>query len=186
MAVTIYREIRADSPTHYRFNISEFPGDSVGDRRAGGCAASRELRITCVAFGIRNHPRERIADAMVLIVRRCQASGPSKSPKIYRTDYRFTALPISRDPSSSSEIEGYFEPVYPERNSSSQITVPYREGVPESPPSKFIVEHPLSAERSRSWSSITVLPVPYRRSLMVHFVRTRQDHAVMPRLMSQA
>jgi hypothetical protein len=36
--------------------------DSVGDRRAGGCAASRELRITCVAFGIRNHPRERIAD----------------------------------------------------------------------------------------------------------------------------
>jgi hypothetical protein len=37
-------------------------GDSVGDRRAGGCAASRELRITCVAFGIRNHPRERIAD----------------------------------------------------------------------------------------------------------------------------
>jgi hypothetical protein len=37
-------------------------GDSVGDRRAGGCAASRELRITCVAFGIRNHPRERIAE----------------------------------------------------------------------------------------------------------------------------
>jgi hypothetical protein len=36
--------------------------DSVGDRRAGGCAASRELRITCVAFGIRNHPRERIVD----------------------------------------------------------------------------------------------------------------------------
>jgi hypothetical protein len=36
--------------------------DSVVDRRAGGCAASRELRITCVAFGIRNHPRERIAD----------------------------------------------------------------------------------------------------------------------------
>jgi hypothetical protein len=83
--------------------------DSVGDRRAGGCAASRELRITCVAFGIRNHPRERIADAMVLIVRRCQASEPSRSPKIfYRTDYRFpvlVVLPISRDPSSSSEIE---------------------------------------------------------------------------------
>jgi hypothetical protein len=37
-------------------------GDSVGDRRAGGCAASRELRITYVAFGIRNYARERIAD----------------------------------------------------------------------------------------------------------------------------
>jgi hypothetical protein len=36
--------------------------DSVGDRQTGGCAASREKRITCVAFGIRNHPRERIAD----------------------------------------------------------------------------------------------------------------------------
>jgi hypothetical protein len=37
-------------------------GDSVGDRRASGCAASRELRITCVAFGIRNHPCGWIAE----------------------------------------------------------------------------------------------------------------------------
>jgi hypothetical protein len=64
-----------------------------------------EKRITCVAIGIRNHPRERIADAMVLIVRRCQASGPSQSPKIFTVPITVTVLPISRDPSSSSEIE---------------------------------------------------------------------------------
>ncbi|KAJ3617057.1 hypothetical protein MTP99_009144 [Tenebrio molitor] len=81
-------------------------GDSVGDRRAGGCATSREMRITCVAIGIRNHPRERIADAMVLIVRRCQASGPSKSPKIFTVPITVTVLPIWRDPSPSREIEG--------------------------------------------------------------------------------
>jgi hypothetical protein len=64
-----------------------------------------EKRITCVAIGIRNHPRERIADAMVLIVRHCQASGPSQSPKIFTVPITVTVLPISRDPSSSSEIE---------------------------------------------------------------------------------
>ncbi|KAH0813310.1 hypothetical protein GEV33_009481 [Tenebrio molitor] len=64
--------------------------DSVGDRRAGGCAASREMRITCVAIGIRNHPRERIADPMVLIVCRCQASGPVEEPE------EFTVTDIER------------------------------------------------------------------------------------------
>ncbi|KAJ3639009.1 hypothetical protein MTP99_002336 [Tenebrio molitor] len=46
-----------------------------------------------------------LPNAMALIVRRCQPSGPSKSPKIYRT-LPFTVLPWSRNPSSSSEIEG--------------------------------------------------------------------------------
>ncbi|KAH0821335.1 hypothetical protein GEV33_001456 [Tenebrio molitor] len=94
-----------------------------------------EKRITCVAFGIRNHPRERIADAMVLIVRRCQVSGASKSPKIFTVPITVTVLPISRDPSSSRERE---------RGSSIQFTVPYREGVPESPPSNYRGAPPLS------------------------------------------
>jgi hypothetical protein len=79
--------------------------NSVGDRQAGGSAASREMRITCVAIGIRNYPRERIADPLVLIVRRRQASGAVEEPEEFTvtvTDYR---LPLSRDPSPSREIE---------------------------------------------------------------------------------
>jgi hypothetical protein len=45
-------------------------------------------------------------NAMALIVRRCQPSGPSRSPKIYRYGTATVAvLPWSRNPSSSSEIE---------------------------------------------------------------------------------
>ncbi|KAH0817220.1 hypothetical protein GEV33_005571 [Tenebrio molitor] len=118
--------------------VSGNQGDSVGDRRAGGCAASRGMRITCVAFGIRNHPRERIADAMVLIVRRCQASGPSKSPKIYRyrTDYRFAVLPRSRDPSSSRVVRARLP---------YRTVKEYRKVLLQ-----IIVEQPLSAERGHS------------------------------------
>jgi hypothetical protein len=78
--------------------------DSVGDRRAGGCAPSREKRVTCVAIGIRNHPRERIADPMVHIVRRCQVSEAVEEPEDF---CRFTVyrLPLSKDPSPSREIE---------------------------------------------------------------------------------
>jgi hypothetical protein len=69
-------------------------GDSVGDRRAGGCAASREMRITCVAFGIRNHLRERIAD------RHCAylpGFGAVEEPEDFTvtvtvTEYRFTVI----------------------------------------------------------------------------------------------
>jgi hypothetical protein len=73
--------------------------DSVGDRRAGGCAASREKRITCVAIGIRNHPRERIADPMVHIVRRCQVSGAAEEPE------EFTVFTVIERPLASTERE---------------------------------------------------------------------------------
>jgi hypothetical protein len=62
--------------------------DSAGDRRAGGCAASRELRITCVAFGIRNHPRERIADRHGAYRPALPAFGAVEEPENYRIDYR--------------------------------------------------------------------------------------------------
>ncbi|KAH0814620.1 hypothetical protein GEV33_008172 [Tenebrio molitor] len=123
MAVTIYREIRADSPTHYRNNIREFPEkkrssaeieDSVGDRRAGGCAASREMRITCVAVGIRNHPRERIADRHGAYRPACQVSGAVREPEeftelpIYRlpfTDYRYRETPRDLERYRGSSIK---------------------------------------------------------------------------------
>ncbi|KAH0813386.1 hypothetical protein GEV33_009404 [Tenebrio molitor] len=131
MVVTNYREIRADSPTLYRNNIREFPGryfesrtlrcggikknrssakieDSVGDCRAGGCAASREERISSVAIGIRNHPRERIADPMVCTIWRCQVSAAAEEPE------DFTVLPLSSDPS------------HLERERGSSIQLPYR------------------------------------------------------------
>jgi hypothetical protein len=73
--------------------------DSVGDRRAGSCAASRGKRITCVAVGICNHPRERIADPMVHTVWRCQISEAAEEPE------EFTVLPLSSDPPASRERE---------------------------------------------------------------------------------
>jgi hypothetical protein len=78
--------------------------DSVGDRQTGGCAASREKRITCVAFGIRNHPRERIAD-------RHGAYRPALPGFVSRQGARrflpfiVYQLPLSRDPSPSRETE---------------------------------------------------------------------------------
>jgi hypothetical protein len=48
------------------------------------------MRITCVAIGIRNHPKERIADPMVLIVWRSQASGAVEEPE------EFTVTDIER------------------------------------------------------------------------------------------
>jgi hypothetical protein len=78
--------------------------DSVGDRRAGGCAASRELRITCVAFGIRNHPRERIADRHGTYSPALPAFGAVEEPEKLPYRYRYR-LPWSRNPYSSSEIE---------------------------------------------------------------------------------
>ncbi|KAJ3622389.1 hypothetical protein MTP99_002902 [Tenebrio molitor] len=51
-----------------------------------------EKRITCVAIGIRNHPRERIADAMVL-----PGFGAVAEPEdFYRTDYRYRFTDIER------------------------------------------------------------------------------------------
>jgi hypothetical protein len=35
MAVTIYREIRADSPTLYRFNIRDFPVGDIQRKQTG-------------------------------------------------------------------------------------------------------------------------------------------------------
>jgi hypothetical protein len=76
--------------------------DSVGDRRAGGCAASREMRITCVAIGIRNHPRERIADRHGAYRPALPGFGSRQGARRFLPIYR---LPLSRDPSPSREIE---------------------------------------------------------------------------------
>ncbi|KAH0822755.1 hypothetical protein GEV33_000036 [Tenebrio molitor] len=54
--VQIFRVAILDSGVTKKTHRERKLEDSVGDRRAGSCAASRELRITCVAFGIRNHP----------------------------------------------------------------------------------------------------------------------------------
>jgi hypothetical protein len=78
--------------------------DSVGDRRAGGCAASRGKRITCVAIGIRNHPRERIADPMVHIVQRCQVSGAAEEAEDF-IDLPFCHLTVIERPLASRERE---------------------------------------------------------------------------------
>ncbi|KAH0807460.1 hypothetical protein GEV33_015330 [Tenebrio molitor] len=81
--------------------------DSVGDRRAGGCAASRGMRITCVAFGICNHPRERIADRHGAYRPALPGFGAvEETEALPITVLPFAVLPWSRNPSSSSEIEG--------------------------------------------------------------------------------
>ncbi|KAH0818191.1 hypothetical protein GEV33_004598 [Tenebrio molitor] len=110
-------------------------GDSVGDCRAGGCAASRELRITCVAFGIRNHPRERIADRHGAYRPALPGFGAVEEPEDlpYRLPLPFAVLSWSRNPSSSSEIE----PNYRYRTVKE-----YRKVLLQ-----IIAEQPLSAER---------------------------------------
>jgi hypothetical protein len=51
----------------------EFFGDSVDDRRAGGCAARRKKAIfESEVIGIRDHPGERISDPICATVRRCR------------------------------------------------------------------------------------------------------------------
>jgi hypothetical protein len=69
-------------------------GDSVGDRRAGGGAASRELRITCVAFGIRNHPCGWIAERHGAYRLALPAFGAVEEPENlpYRYRYRFAVV----------------------------------------------------------------------------------------------
>ncbi|KAH0818943.1 hypothetical protein GEV33_003848 [Tenebrio molitor] len=106
-------------------NKVQISRDSVGDRRAGGCAASAWRSGSAII------PEGGLPNAMALIVRRCQPSGPSKSPKNYRTATVYR-LPWSRNPSSSSEIEEYRKVLL-----------------------QFTAEQPLSAERGRSlgWSS---------------------------------
>ncbi|KAH0818531.1 hypothetical protein GEV33_004260 [Tenebrio molitor] len=140
-----------DALLQRKIRSSYFKSRSATAERAAVSQVARcELRAWRSGYAI--IPESGLPIATVLIVRRCQASGPSRSPKslplpLPITDYR---IPLSRDPSPSREREG------------------------------FIVEHPLSTERSRSLEFSIVI------SLMVHFVRTRQDHAVMPRLVSQA
>jgi hypothetical protein len=70
------------------------------DRRAGGCAASRELRITCVAFGIRNHPRERIAERHGAYRPVLPAFGAVEEPEIYRT----ATVTVIRYPSLANSL----------------------------------------------------------------------------------
>ncbi|KAH0822659.1 hypothetical protein GEV33_000132 [Tenebrio molitor] len=62
--------------------------DSVGVCRAGGCAASREPRITCVAFGIRNHPCGWIAERHGAYRPALPAFGAVEEPE--DLPYRFT------------------------------------------------------------------------------------------------
>ncbi|KAH0816953.1 hypothetical protein GEV33_005838 [Tenebrio molitor] len=104
---------------------------SARAERAAG-AASRELRITCVAFGIRNHPCGWIAERHGAYRPALPACGAFEEPENYHiVPLPFTVLPWSRNPSSSSEIE---------------ITVPYREGEPESPPSNYREATPFSGK----------------------------------------
>jgi hypothetical protein len=136
IAVNIYRVLRVDSPTHYRFDIRIFrsvksnvnkPGRLIAQRnkvqifrvdlleqgvakkkktdrerklkrtrsataeRAAG-AASRELRITCVAFGIRNHPCGWIAERHGAYRPALPAFGAVEEPE----DLPFYRLPFCR------------------------------------------------------------------------------------------
>jgi hypothetical protein len=96
---TTFRELRVDSPTHYRFNIWRRPPSGRQVPQVASCE-SRAWRSGSAIIPVGGLP-----NAMALIVPRCQPSGPSRSPKIYRTVLPFTVLPWSRNPSSSSEIE---------------------------------------------------------------------------------
>jgi hypothetical protein len=67
--------------------------DSVGDRRAGGRCRKSRCESRAWRSGSAIIPVGGLPNAMALIVRRCQPSGPSKSPKIYRfIDYRFAVV----------------------------------------------------------------------------------------------
>jgi hypothetical protein len=74
-----------------------------------------------------------LPNAMALTVRRCQPSGPSRSPKIYRTAI-VTVLPWSSDP---SPYRGVVRARLPYRTAKENRKVLFR----------FIVKQPLSAER---------------------------------------
>jgi hypothetical protein len=100
-----FRVALLDSRVTEKTDRERKSGDSVGDRRAGGCAASRGMRVTCVAFGIRNHPRERIADRHGAYRPALPGFGPVEEPEDLQYRLPFAVLPWSRDPSSSSEIE---------------------------------------------------------------------------------
>ncbi|KAH0818299.1 hypothetical protein GEV33_004492 [Tenebrio molitor] len=97
IAVNIYRVLRVDSPTHYRFDIRIFRSvksngtrSATAERAAG--AASRELRITCVAFGIRNHPCGWIAERHGAYRPALPAFGAVEEPE----DLPFYRLPFCR------------------------------------------------------------------------------------------
>ncbi|KAH0820251.1 hypothetical protein GEV33_002540 [Tenebrio molitor] len=94
---------------------------ATAERAAVPQVASCESRAWRLGSAI--IPEGGLPNAMALIVRRCQPSGPSRSPKIYRTATVYR-LPWSRNPSSSSEIEEYRKVLL-----------------------QFIAEQPLSAER---------------------------------------
>jgi hypothetical protein len=127
-------------------------------------------------------PESGLPIAMVLIVRRCQASGPSRSPKslplpLPITEYR---LPNTDYRIPNTDYRYRETPRHLERKRGSLIQLPYR-----------TVREYRKVLQNLSWSTPfqrkgVIPPVQYRLSLMVHFVRTRQDHAVMPRLVSQA
>jgi hypothetical protein len=77
--------------------VSGNPGTRSATAERAAVPQVAEKRITCVAFGIRNHPRDRIADAMVLIVRRLPGFGAVEEPEdFYRTDYRYRFTDIDR------------------------------------------------------------------------------------------
>ncbi|KAH0811459.1 hypothetical protein GEV33_011331 [Tenebrio molitor] len=80
--------------------------DSVGDRRTGRGASSRELRITCVAFGIRNHPCGWIAERHGAYRPALPAFGAVEEPEDlpYRYRYRFAVV--------EKPLVGSFEPDY--------------------------------------------------------------------------
>jgi hypothetical protein len=65
---------------------------AIAERAAG--AASRELRITCVAFGIRNHPCGWIAERHGVYRPALPAFGAVEEPEDlpYRYRYRFAVV----------------------------------------------------------------------------------------------
>ncbi|KAJ3629659.1 hypothetical protein MTP99_014039 [Tenebrio molitor] len=94
---------------------------ATAERAAG--AASRELRITCVAFGIRNHPCGWIAERHGAYRPALPAFGAVEEPE----DLPFYRLPFCRVVRA-------------------RLPLPYREGEPESPPSNYREATPFSGK----------------------------------------
>ncbi|KAH0820287.1 hypothetical protein MTP99_019344 [Tenebrio molitor] len=116
--------------------------DSVGDRRAGG--RCRKSRAANHVRGVRDPQSSLWVDCRTP----WRLSSGAASLRGRRGARRFTVLPFtvlpwSRTPSSSSEIEGWFEPDYRYRTAKENRKVLLR----------IIEKQPLSAERGCSLGS---------------------------------
>ncbi|KAH0812059.1 hypothetical protein GEV33_010732 [Tenebrio molitor] len=121
---------------------AEIKEDSVGDRRAGG--RCRKSRAANHVRGVRDPQSSLWVDCRTP----WRLSSGAASLRGRRGARRFTVLPFtvlpwSRNPSSSSEIEGWFEPDYRYRTAKENRKVLLR----------IIEKQPLSAERGCSLGS---------------------------------